>query len=238
MLIPHLDCITEAVLPSLLPPGVTIHVSRMFRTGPLTAESLREMNSDAITAAQRLPLPFLNLIALHCTSGTLIYGPENASAALEKATGLPAITTAGGVIEALKTLDVGKVCLVTPYSAELNEIEAAFLHREGFEVVSTGGYELTDSYIMQSIAAEEISLWARKAMSKNAEALFISCTSIRSLGFIDMLEHELGVPVVTSISATVWQILRSLRISERPTGGGRLFDYLDGPPRASSINAE
>jgi len=55
------------------------------------------------------------------------------------------------------------------------------------------------------IAAKEINV-------PEAEAIFISCTAWRTIEIIDLLEKDLGKPVITSNQATMWAILKSLNI--------------------------
>ncbi|TRM84464.1 maleate cis-trans isomerase, partial [Sulfolobus sp. E3] len=44
------------------------------------------------------------------------------------------------------------------------------------------------------------------------DALFISCTNWRTFEIIDKLEKELNKPVISSNSATLWDIVRRLQV--------------------------
>jgi maleate cis-trans isomerase len=223
ILIPQLDCITEVLLPGLLPPGVSMHVSRMPRRGPLTPESLQRMNEDMCPAAELLPLPMIDLVVLHCTTGSVIFGPDAAESLLQTRTGIRSTTTAGSVLRALNHLRVSRISLVTPYNDQLNELEAEFLNKSGFSVLSIGGKQLDDSEMMQAVGAEEVSLWARRSAHADADVVFVSCTSIRSTSFIEQLEDDLEKPVLTSITATLWDVQRKLAITAHDPRCGRLF---------------
>jgi maleate cis-trans isomerase len=223
VVIPQLDLLTEPFFPQLLPPGITVHISRMPRTGPANPESLLGMNQSALDAVNLLPLPYLDLVVYHCTGGSLLYGPERLIEDIQERTGLPAVATIVAAMDALRQLGATRLSLVTPYVQPLNEAEVKVLEDRGFEVTAVGGDHLDDAGVMANIAPEEISLWARRVPRKDSQAIFISCTGIRSLDFIDELEADLGVPVITSTSAVLWAVLRQLHLPASIAGLGRLL---------------
>ena len=227
LVIPQFDCLSEPLLPPLLPAGVSLHVSRLPRTGPVTAETIRQMNAAVDAAVDLLPISMLDLVVFHCTTGSLLYPPESLTEHLESRTGLPVVTTAGAVVMALRALGAARLSLVTPYNAELNRLETAFLEKAGISVKAIGGSQLEDSELMQSVSAEDVALWARRAGAPGtADATFISCTGIRSLNFIPELEADLGRPVVTSTTAMLWHVYTRLAVGERPARLGRLMEVM------------
>ncbi len=223
LVIPQLDCITEPLLARLLPAGISFHVSRMKRTGPVNPDTLREMNRSVRAAVELLPLPYLDLVVYHCTTGSLLYDPVRLVADIEGQTGLPAVATAQAVVDALSHLGATRIGLVTPYVKALNDAEVAFLESRGFRVAAVAGVELEDSGLMQSLAPEEISLLARRVARQESQAVFVSCTGIRSLELLDELEADIGRPVVASTSAMLWQALGRLRLPQQLPGCGRLL---------------
>jgi len=89
--------------------------------------------------------------------------------------------------------------------------------------MAVGGDHFDDAGLMHHLSPEEISLWARRVPRKESQAIFISCTGIRSLDFIDELEADLGLPVITSTSAVLWAILRRLNLPASIAGLGRIL---------------
>ncbi|HEU5196042.1 MAG TPA: hypothetical protein VFW70_14975, partial [Methylomirabilota bacterium] len=59
-----------------------------------------------------------------------------------------------------------------------------------------------------------------------ADAVLISGTGLPTAGIVEHLERDLGKPVVTSQTATLWRALGLLGISERVGGYGRLLGAL------------
>ncbi|MNV37769.1 Arylmalonate decarboxylase [compost metagenome] len=57
------------------------------------------------------------------------------------------------------------------------------------------------------------------------DAIFLSCTAIRSLNVIERLERATGKVVITSNQATYWHALRLGKASPSVKGFGRLFEF-------------
>ena len=55
----------------------------------------------------------------------------------------------------------------------------------------------------------------------DVDAVFVSCTNIRTAGAIEPLEQRLGLPVVTSNQAAAWHVLSTFGLEGR--SGGRLM---------------
>jgi maleate isomerase len=72
----------------------------------------------------------------------------------------------------------------------------------------------------------EPTTWYRLAMANrhhDADAYFLSCTTIRATPVISMLERDLGKPVVTSNQAMAWHALRAGGVRDHVAGFGALF---------------
>jgi maleate cis-trans isomerase len=63
----------------------------------------------------------------------------------------------------------------------------------------------------------------READVPTAEAMLISGTGLPTVGIVERLEHDLGKPVVTSQTATLWCALRALGIKDPVRGYGLLL---------------
>ena len=61
------------------------------------------------------------------------------------------------------------------------------------------------------------------ATADDAQALFISCTAVRSAGVIDEIEARIGRPVVTSNQASAWAALNHCGLTAGPRAVGRLM---------------
>ena len=115
------------------------------------------------------------------------------------------------------------MCVATPYVDEINELERRFLEQNGIEVLKIKGLGIvrnTEVGMKDPSVAYEL---AKEVYVPETHGLFISCTNFRTLEIIDKLERELGVPVISSNTATFWAMIRETGIRKRIEGYGRLL---------------
>ncbi|MDO9707419.1 maleate cis-trans isomerase family protein [Paracraurococcus lichenis] len=231
LLVPSGNSVAEPEIQAMLPAGVTALVTRLALTGSSAAE-LEAMLEALEPAARLLADARPDLIAFHCTAVST-FAPERAGgirARIEAASGLPACSTADGILAALAALRARRLLLVTPYIEAVHARETAWLAAHGIEVL--GGSHLginTNAEMARlppAVIAEQVHAAARAA--PGAEACFISCTAIRSAGLIAPLEAELGMPVITSNQVIAWHALQRLGLSAAAAGFGRLMGGAGG----------
>ncbi|MFB6470418.1 MAG: aspartate/glutamate racemase family protein [Vulcanisaeta sp. AZ3] len=209
-------------------PEITVHTSRILLPD-VTLKSLEMMERETERAAVELKTAKVDIIAYACTTGSLFKGPnhhEMIKQRIESKTGISAIATSGAVINALRTLGAKRVLVVTPYIEELNAKEKQFLEAHGFDVIDIKGLGIIDNTEIGSLEPkynyEYIMSVARKYDRERYDALFISCTNWRTFEIINQLEEELNKPVISSNSATLWEIMKTLKITP-PIRLGKLF---------------
>ena len=187
-----------------------------------TSEALRALAHDAEKEAKKLNQgQRCDLICFCCTSGSFIGGQgydQMIIEKIEKASDSPGTTTTTCVLEVLKDTNVKKMAIVGPYpESTLNE-EINFLNNNGYEILySRGlGYEkLTDYYEfgMDPFSSYKLVKDGAKSAPK-ADCIFLTCGTSPLLGIADFLESEIGKPVISSSSATLYGILKKLGIRD------------------------
>ena len=226
LMVPSGNAICEAELHAILPEGVVALITRLELRGSSEAE-LSKMLDRLEEAAGLLADARPGLIGFHCTAVST-FAPERAGeipARMTRATGLPAATTADAILAALEALGAKRILLVTPYIAAVHEREIAFLAAHGRAVVGGDMMGINTNAEMAEIPPAEIAAQARRAAHAHpgADALFISCTAIRSAELIAPLEVELGLPVITSNQVMAWHALRRLGLQDKRSDFGRLM---------------
>jgi maleate isomerase len=216
LVVPSSNTAAEPAAVAAIPENATAHTARM-PLADVTVDSLDEMAADATAAAGRLADAAVDALAYACTTGSLLHGPEFA-AGLEEDLGDvidgPAVVTALSVIRALDALDASRVAVVTPYVEQLNERERSYLEDHDIEVVALDGRQLTDNTAIGALGPDDAVAQVEETVDPSAvDAVFISCTNYRAIPAIDRLEASLGRPVVTSNSATLWDLCRTVGLS-------------------------
>jgi len=224
ILVPSGNTITEIEFNALKPDGVSVHAARMYSTKP-TVEMLTRMNQDIEIATELVAAARPHVIAFACTTGSLLEGMGTDTQIIrriEKIANVPATTTATAVIRAFRELGIRKVSVGTPYNEELNRREADFFERSGLKVLTIKGLDLGRE--MDEITIEKVMALAREVNRPEADAVFLSCTNLKSVPVLAPLEKELGKYVFSSNVATFWDVLRMLKIKEPIRGRGKLLE--------------
>ncbi len=225
LIVPSSNTTMEEELRRALPDGVSLHVARV-KLRKVTVEELQRMEEYVEAAADTLADAGVGIIAYGCTTGSLVGGvgyDEKIAKKIEEVAGVRAVATATAVVEALRHLRVESIAVATPYIDEVNKKEEEFLRDSGFNVVSMIGLGIESNIEIGRQAPEVAYRLGRAADHRDAEALFISCTNFRTFEILEALEMDLGKPVISSNSATLWMVLRELRISEPIFGLGELL---------------
>lgn len=225
LIVPSSNTTMEPEFWKMAPKGVSIHTARMNLTD-VTEEALIKMEAYAKDAAERLADAGVDIIMYGCTTGSLVKGKgydRQISQELEKHSGIRAVTTSTAVVEALREIGISKVAVAAPYIDEVNAKEKQFLEDNGIEVIRIKGLGL-----VKNIEIGRQEPWAAYKLAKsvytsNTDGIFISCTNFRSIEIIDILETDLGVPVITSNQASMWLTLKTLGIKEKYKEYGALM---------------
>lgn len=144
--------------------------------------------------------------------------------------GIPVAAGITGEMEALKALGFGKVVVATPHEDELNQRMKKFLEASGFEVARIEGYGIRKNSQISDLPVHASYKIARRLYEKAPEAdgIFIPCPRWPTIGDVELLEREIGKPVVTSCQAYIWYALKLIHIKEEIAGFGRLMATLGG----------
>jgi maleate isomerase len=189
---------------------IGVYVARIAFSNPVTPENLRRMQ-PALTQAAALLLPEeeLDAICYSCTSASVIIGDQEIEAAIRSVkSGVPVVTPPAAGIRALKALGARRISVLTPYTVRTSRPMADYFTRHGFEIENFTCFDFDDDREMARIAPASLVELAVEAMAPAAEALFISCTSVRAAGVAAQIEKRTGRPVVSSNLASAWNCLR------------------------------
>ncbi len=147
---------------------------------------------------------------------------------LTEKTGVPITAGITGEVEALKAMGLHRLVVATPHEDDLNARMKAFLEASGFEVLQIEGYGVRKNSAISDLPVHASYKIAKRLYEKAPEAdgIFIPCPRWPTIEDVELLEHEIGKPVVTSCQAYIWYALHLIRIRETVSGYGRLMGSL------------
>lgn len=205
-------------------PGLSLCHARIPAHPDVTPETLALMEAEMPRTAALLPAG-LDAIAYACTSGATVIGSANVARHVRASHPEAAVTDpAAAVVAALQVLDARRIALVTPYVASVTAPIRALLGRDGIEVAAEVSFGEKDDWTVARITeAATLDAVRQAAADGGCDAVFASCTNLRTFGVIEQAEAELGVPVISSNLALVWHLLRLAGLEATGWGPGRLF---------------
>jgi len=230
VVVPATNTATEHEFWPAMPPGVTLSFARALSSRDTNQiQRLAAYRASALQGAIELAEVRPDLVAWACTSGSFVKGAgyDRALAAeMEKACGVSVLTTSTAIIAALAALGVRKLALGAPYPQTITDIERRFFEESvpGLQVVNTAIIDIPDPYSRGLVRPEDAYRLGRRANVDDAEAVLLSCTDLQTFAIVDVLEKDLGKPVISSNLATLWAMLGKLQL-EPARRVGRLWDH-------------
>jgi len=225
LLIPSSNTTMEPEFYRMLPKEFTVHAARL-KLKSVTVKGLAEMERKIEEEASKLADTDVSVIGYGCTSGSLFKGLGHdleIEQRIEKASGKPAVATAGAVIKALKSLKIKKIAVATPYIDEINRLERQFLALNGFEIIDFKGLGLSSNLEIGRVNRKTLLKLVLSLNYKDADGIFISCTNLPTIDIIEELEAKTEKPVISSNTATLWAMLKKIGVSIRIRGYGTLL---------------
>lgn len=194
-----------------MPPGVSLYFTRTPHVSrPVGLSLAKEVGKIPTvmraTRALNALKPALTLYA--CSSGSFVRGFEGEAAirqAMLDAGARRAVTTSGAMIEAFRACGARRIALATPYTERLTTSLVQYIEAAGFDVVSA--HYLGISSDIGSVSRATVADLVRQAHRPEADAVFLSCTALRTYGIVASLEEDIGCPVLTSNQVSFWAAL-------------------------------
>ncbi|MCH7780016.1 MAG: Asp/Glu racemase [Acidobacteria bacterium] len=198
----------------------------------VTKDELTAMNRDMARCARELTDARMDVIASACLVAIMCQGPgyhreterSLREVCREDAPETAIVTSAGALIEALKALGANKIAVITPYLKSLTELVTGYIESEGIEVLDAISLEIPNN--LEVGARDPLALveTVKQLSTHNADAVVLSaCVQMPSLAALDTVQRTLDVPVLSTAAATVFEILRALKLpTEVPAAGDLL----------------
>jgi maleate isomerase len=217
---------------TILPERFTFHSSRM-RMKKVVKEELEMMDRDSDRCAIELSDARVDVLGYACLVAIMSMGPgyhRISASRLQERTeenGAPApvVTSAGALVDGLKTIGAKKISVICPYMKPLTQLVVDYIENEGIEVRDFVALEIPDNLEVGLHDPERLLEIYKKVDRTGIDAFVASaCVQMPSLPIIDRLEKQLGVPTVSAAVCTTHQMLDRLGLERRLPGAGTLLN--------------
>ena len=219
-------------------PGSLEDLIRILPDGIGVIPLFLEISEGTTDEFKRAAAPFEPLVAKLAGLGCDLIHPEGAPPFMmlgykgeaellkkwEDTYKVPLFTSGTNHVRALKALNVKRFVGTTYFAGTINDVFANYFAEAGFKVLGMEGMATAFKNVGQ-LAPTEVYAHVKKVFLKHrdAEAVYLLGSGWRVLPIIDMLEQDLGVPVIHPVPARCWEIQHRLSIRQPVAGFGRLL---------------
>jgi maleate cis-trans isomerase len=139
--------------------------------------------------------------------------------------GVPSLTSAEAIGQAVCALGARRIALVAPYSQEvMGRAQRYFERRYGLEVMAMEGFGATDSYAIGSLSADKATEAFARLDRPEIEILVVPGGNFPTMRYIAAWERQFHKPVITTNQAALWAMMEVMRIQTPLPGLGRLLE--------------
>ena len=146
---------------------------------------------------------------------------------LEELTGVPSTTSIRTGIESMQHMGMRRIVLVTPYPEATNDKIIRSLNHYGFEVLHSAFYSVGFKDL-QDVPPSQVYRYVTDAFAKapDADGVYMPCPQWASGDILDVVERDIGRPVISATAAAFFVAFHRLRIRDAIRGHGRLLASL------------
>lgn len=137
---------------------------------------------------------------------------------------VPIITSGTNHVAALKALKVKRFVGATYFSGEINKTFADYFTAAGFDCLAMEGMDVPFNQV-QEMSSHRVYKHVKEAVLRHpkAQGIYMLGSGWKVMDILEMLEQDLGLPVVHPITARVWEFQKRLHIREPVDGFGTLL---------------
>ncbi|MGE3542027.1 MAG: hypothetical protein AB7N91_32005 [Candidatus Tectimicrobiota bacterium] len=227
VLIPSTNTTVEMEYNRLLPSTLQAHVGRLGKEVDTPFAPSRP--EDVAYQAKMLGTARVEVVCLVQTSASLFDDQydETSTRCMTEGAGVPALTSAVAIGQAICALGARRIALVSPYSSEvLRRAQHYFETRYGLEVLAMEGFNATDSYAIGSLSADYATAAFSRIDRPEIEALVVPGGNFPTMQAIAGWEQQFHKPVITTNQAALWAMMAVMHITTPLSGLGRLLEEM------------
>jgi maleate isomerase len=227
VLVPSTNTTGEIEYTHHLPATLQFHTARLGKGGNTPFSPSKD--DDVAYQSKMLGDAKVETVVLLQTSASLFEDDYDAraKALMSKNSGVPAVTSAEAIGEAVLALGAKRVGIVTPYSNQVIESAKRYYERKyGIQVVGMEGFGATDSYAIAKFDAGVAFDGMRRVDRPEIEVLIVPGGNFPTMPWIATWERALGKPVITTNQAALWGALGVMKLNHPLPGLGRLLEQM------------
>jgi maleate cis-trans isomerase len=214
IVVPENNTTMEPEIAALCPELAPIPVARVKRPArTLLLEDLPAYAEATLVAVEPFVGRQFDLVIYGCTAAGFLGGPAGNARMVDRLrerTHATVVSTAGAMMDALRSEGVSSAAVVTPYLAPVNDGLRSYLESSGIKVETLNSFYCKTTAELGRITEEQVLDLALRTVTPQSECLFIACSQLPTLNVVAKLRAQLDIPVWSSIQATAWAGAKAL----------------------------
>ena len=211
-------------------PGCSAHFSRFTVTEiSLSAQALSQFDdSKILAAAELLADAKVDVIGWSGTAaGWLGFDSDRRLVErIRERTGIRATTAVLALNELMSLRAITRLALVTPYTADVQQRIVDNYRTIGVEVVAERHLGIRVNHDFALVEPLRLVALMHQVAAAAPQAITTFCTNLRAAPLAAQIETELDIPLLDTVSTTVWGMLRAAGADPKAIRDwGRLFDW-------------
>jgi maleate isomerase len=206
--------------------GVALYHTRIPSDDEITSDTLQAMAHKLPRALALLPTTRpLDVVAFACTSASTVIGQAKVVAMIQAIHPHAATTDPiTAVMAACRQMRVHRIAMLTPYTAQVAVAMRSLLETNGFEIAAFASFnQSSDPTVARITPASVYEAIVEIGSFPDVEAVFASCTNLRTFAILDAAEAAIGKPVISSNAALAWHMRNKVGLEPLINGPGRLL---------------
>ncbi len=188
-----------------------IYVSRIASDPEVSTDALAQMETALPATADLLPKarPY-RVVGYGCTSASSVIGSERVEQLVKQTCTVDVVTNPLRAASACAAdLGVSRFALLSPYVEEVNTPLRRAFAANGISMDVFGTFAEAEEARVVRISEQSVVDAATKLGSDpTVDAVFLSCTNLRTLTAIPLIEAKIGKPVLSSNQSLAWHMAR------------------------------
>ena len=223
VLTPQANTTVEPEFSILLPAGYSTINARLMSDKTSIATRLVDYFDNYENACAQFANAPLAALAFGCTGASYLAGREREAATLariEASFGVPAVTAASAVVDALHLMGAKSIALSSPYPEALTQTSIGYWESHGFKVTDAATAQADPTqfhpiYSMSAVsAAGTLDELERTGTHKRADAIVMLGTGMPTLGPLLQRSGQVGPPVISCMLCLVWRCVQAVHAAD------------------------
>ena len=196
LLTPMANPTVETEMRKLLPEDLAYVVGRLVSDHANSLDRLRQYAEDLPASLSQFGNLDLRAVAFACTGSGYLLGARR-EAEISRAASVPVLWATQTICDALRSRDVRRLAVVSPYPEELHQAGLNYWTEAGFEIVFETRLNVgsADTRAIYSLTADDARAGLAHALEARPEGVLLSGTGMPTLPLVDLHGQ---VPILSS----------------------------------------